>query len=160
MIVVLDSNILGMLSTPDESASLEREGELKEVRHCTEWLYKLLAKGARVIIPDICDYEVRRELIRIGSSSVKELNSLRELLDCYEVTFEVLAEAAELWAESRKISQPNKLEENIDVDCIIAACCHVLERDNPGQAVILATKNIKDFQRTTNCAHWQDIRYP
>lgn len=157
MIVVLDTNILGVLATPNDSESLEREGESREVYYCTEWLYRLLSKGAQVVIPNICDYEIRRELIRISSSSVEELNNLRESLDCYEVTFDVLEEAAEIWAESRKISQPNTQKENIDVDCIVAACCRVLERENSGRVVILATKNIKDFQRTTNCALWQDI---
>lgn len=159
MIVVLDSNVLGLLATPDKSVAFEDERESTEIYRCTEWLYRLLSRGVRVVIPDICDYEVRRELIRIDSSSIEHLNSLRELLDCREVTFDILEHAAKLWAESRKISQPNTVQENIDVDCIISAYCHILEQENPGREVILATKNIKDFQRTTKCAHWQDITY-
>lgn len=55
MIVLLDSGILGKICNPNSSA------ETIAVR---EWLYSLLAKGIGVVTTYLCDYEVRRSLIR------------------------------------------------------------------------------------------------
>ena len=110
-----------------------------------------MSKGVYIIASDICDYEVRREFIRIKSKSVQELDNLRDLIEFKPVTFVVLEKAAELWAEARYLSQSNKIKENIDVDCIVAAQWCVLKEQFPGRQVIIATKNIKDFQRVTDC---------
>ncbi len=44
---------------------------------CRLWIDGLLARGVDVIIPEIADYEVRRELTRIGASgSLHRLDAL------------------------------------------------------------------------------------
>ena len=159
MIVILDSNILTLLVTPLDEKLSEDEKLTKEIHQCTKWFERLLSKGARIIVSDICDYEVRRELIRIKSKSVQELDNLRDLIEFKPVTFAVLEKAAELWAEARYQSQSNKIKENIDVDCILAAQWCLLKEQYPGRKVIIATKNIKDFQRVTDCDVWQNITY-
>ena len=35
---------------------------------CRRWLDDLLARGVDIIVPEVADYEVRRELTRIGAS--------------------------------------------------------------------------------------------
>ncbi len=56
-IVLLDASPLGMISNPSAtSANLE----------CYNWIESLLMSGYRVIVPEIADYEVRRELLRGG----------------------------------------------------------------------------------------------
>jgi len=157
VIVILDSNILALLVTTLDEKLSEDEKFLTESKQCREWLYRLLSKGAYVIASDICDYELRRELIRIKSKSVLKLDRLRDLIEFQEVTFAVLENAAELWAEARYMSQSNKVKENIDVDCILAAQWCLLKEQYPGRQVIIATKNIKDFQRVTDCDIWQNI---
>ena len=159
MIVILDSNILTLLVTPLDEKLSEDEKLTKEIHQCTKWFERLLSKGARIIVSDICDYEVRRELIRIKSKSVQELDNLRDLIEFQPVTFAVLEKAAELWAEARDLSQSNKIKDNIDVDCILAAQWCLLKEQNPGRKVIIATKNIKDFQGVTDCDVWQNITY-
>ena len=159
MIVILDSNILTLLVTPIDEKLSEDEKLTKEIHQCTKWFERLLSKGARIIVSDICDYELRRELIRIKSKSVQELDNLRDLIEFKSVTFAVLEKAAELWAEARYLSQSNKIKENIDVDCILAAQWCLLKEQYPGRKVIIATKNIKDFQRGTDCDVWQNITY-
>jgi predicted nucleic acid-binding protein len=57
--VVLNSTPLGILCNP---------GAAPKVMACRQWLADLLAAGRRVILPEITDYEVRRELIRRGST--------------------------------------------------------------------------------------------
>ena len=71
----------------------------------------------------------------------------------------MLEKAAELWAEARYLSQSNKIKENIDVDCILAVQRCLLKEQSPGREVIIATKNIKDFERVTDCELWQNITY-
>jgi len=159
VIVILDSNILTLLVTPLDEKLSEDEKLTKEIHQCTKWFERLLSKGARIIVSDICDYEVRRELIRIKSKSVQELDNLRDLIEFQPVTFAVLEKAAELWAEARDLSQSNKIKDNIDVDCILAAQWCLLKEQNPGRKVIIATKNIKDFQGVTDCDVWQNITY-
>jgi len=54
MIVFLDSGVIGLLSNPNKR---------DQVLACENWLYGLLAKGVYVVSSDICDYEVRRNLV-------------------------------------------------------------------------------------------------
>ena len=157
MIVILDSNILALLATNLDENLSEDQKLATEIYRCTEWFERLLSKGVYIIASDICDYELRRELIRIKSKSIQELEKLRELIEFQEVTFAVLEKAAELWAEARAMSQSNKIKENIDVDCILTAQWCLLKEQYPGRQVIIATKNIKDFQRVTDCDIWQNI---
>jgi hypothetical protein len=56
--VVLNSTPLGILCNPRTAP---------HVLACRQWLADLLAAGRRVIVPEIIDYEIRRELIRLGS---------------------------------------------------------------------------------------------
>lgn len=157
MIVILDSNILALLATNLDENLSEDKKLATEIYQCTKWFYSLLSKGVYIIASDICDYELRRELIRIKSKSIQELDELRDLIEFQEVTFALLEKAAELWAEARAMSQSNKIKDNIDVDCILAAQWYLLKEQYPGRKVIIATKNIKDFQRVTDCDIWENI---
>ena len=53
--VLLDSAPLGMLSHPRSTPENEE---------CRAWLKRLLSRGVKVGLPEIADYEVRRELLR------------------------------------------------------------------------------------------------
>jgi predicted nucleic acid-binding protein len=57
LIVLLDSSPLGPITNPRLSP---------EAVACNEWLESLLRGGARILVPEIADYEVRRELLRAG----------------------------------------------------------------------------------------------
>lgn len=54
-IVLLDAGPLGMITNPRSSPENEE---------CRDWLAALVFKGAEVVVPEIADYEVRRELLR------------------------------------------------------------------------------------------------
>ncbi|WP_287736172.1 hypothetical protein [Microcystis sp. M113S1] len=157
VIVILDSNILSLFVTPIGEDWPEDQKLFTEVYQCTEWFYRLLARGACLTSSDLCDYEVRRELIRIKSKSVQELDKLRNVIEFQKVSFILLQKAADLWAELRAIGQPNKVKENIDIDCILSAQWSLLKEKYPNRQVIIATKNIKDFQNVNHCPLWQDI---
>ncbi|MEC4814182.1 MAG: hypothetical protein SAK29_13040 [Scytonema sp. PMC 1069.18] len=56
MLVFIDSGVLGLLSNPHK---------LDEASDCEQWLYKLICQGVYVCSSDVCDYEVRRNLISV-----------------------------------------------------------------------------------------------
>jgi hypothetical protein len=64
-VVVLETGPLGITTNPRQTP---------EVVACTAWLRSILAAGARVVLPEIVDYGLRRELLRAGKQ-----NGLRRL---------------------------------------------------------------------------------
>jgi predicted nucleic acid-binding protein len=94
-LVLLDSGPLGLVTNPRESP---------ESRQCKEWLKTLLAAGLRVMVPEIADYEVRRELLRAGrTKGIRRLDALAEQIGYLPLNTEVIRLAAELWAEARRL---------------------------------------------------------
>ena len=59
MIVLLDSGPLGLATNPRFTAAAEES---------TRWLEHLIASDHVVMIPEIVDYELRRELLRARMS--------------------------------------------------------------------------------------------
>ena len=56
-VVLLDTGILGLITHPRISA--EADG-------CNQWIASLMAQGVEINVPEISDYELRRELLRLG----------------------------------------------------------------------------------------------
>jgi hypothetical protein len=56
-LVFLDAAPLGMVSNPKNTPVCQT---------CKDWLASLEPRGYVAIIPEIADYEVRRELLRAG----------------------------------------------------------------------------------------------
>jgi len=54
-VVLFDAGLLGLLSNPNNSS---------EAVACRRWTVDLQNAGRTLIVPEIADYEVRRELIR------------------------------------------------------------------------------------------------
>ena len=54
MIVFIDSSVLGIIANPNK---------IGEPNKCREWLYKLLSQGVYICSSEICDFEIRRNLI-------------------------------------------------------------------------------------------------
>lgn len=86
-IIVLDSGPLGMVTNPKSSSDI--------VRECKVWLNSLLARGETFILPEIADYEVRRELIRANKKAgIRRLDELKSLLSYRPITTEAMLLAA------------------------------------------------------------------
>ncbi len=69
LIVLPDAGPLGMITNPRSSPENEA---------CKNWLASLAQNGVQVVIPEIADYEVRRELLRAGKDSgLARLDALR-----------------------------------------------------------------------------------
>jgi hypothetical protein len=66
-IVLLDAGPLGIVSHP------------RPTEEVISWLAGILASGVQVLVPEIADYEVRRELLRARrSSGVRRLDELKD----------------------------------------------------------------------------------
>jgi hypothetical protein len=80
--VVLDSGPLGLLTAPPRRA---------DARACSHWLADLLTARFRIVIPEITDYELRRELLRAGKyTSVQRLDALAQVTEYIPITTAVM----------------------------------------------------------------------
>ena len=108
--IVLDSGPLGKISHPRPN------------REVAGWIERLLRGGAVVYVPEIADYEVRRELIRAElHEGVRRLDRLKSVLNYLPINTEVMLKAAPLWAEARNRGTPTADPKALDGDVILAA---------------------------------------
>jgi len=100
-----------------------------------------LDAGHRLGIPEVADYEVRRELLLARLlSSLNALNVLQVALDYLPITTPIIRRAATLWAEVRQQGSPTVDRHALDAEVILAATAQLLTDD--GYDVIVATTNI------------------
>lgn len=86
---MLDSGFLGIVTNPKAASPLYQEGKV--------WLQSLPLKGYIVMLPEIADYEVRRELIRVGKTAgIERLDQLKSQIPYRPWTTEVMLLAAQL----------------------------------------------------------------
>jgi predicted nucleic acid-binding protein len=143
-IVVLDSGPIGLLA---------RRKDIP-VEVCRQWQRSLLARGVRVILPEIVDYEVRRELSRLNAvSSLARLDSLATLLEYLPITTEAMRLAAALWGQARQQGRPTADPKEIDGDVILAAQTILLDAAD----AVVATTNVGHLSRYVAARHWQDV---
>jgi predicted nucleic acid-binding protein len=155
MIVFLDSGIIGLFSSPND-----RELAI----NCQSWLYRLLSRSVYVVSSDICDYEVRRGLeLALHKnphvSGLSKLDGLAQIVDFLPTERVVLQRAAKIWAEARITGQGTAGDRELDADIIIAAHWLILTEEYLGQAVTIATTNVKHLSRFTVARSWEEIGF-
>lgn len=112
-IVLLDSTPVGLITNP-KATPLAIE--------CQQWLESLLDRGFQVVLPEIIDYEIRRELLRVNKiKSIRRLDELKSVLTYLPITTEVMLEAAQMWAQVRQQGKPTADNKALDGDVILAA---------------------------------------
>ena len=142
--VLLDSGPLGLLSHP------------RQHREISEWVLELEVTGTRVCIPEIIDYEVRRELLRAEKlASVARLDLLKSEYPYLPLTTAMMLAAAKLWANTRRAGQPTAGDQRLDVDVILAAQAILLKQE--GYEVVVATDNVRHLSRFVDAKGWRDI---
>lgn len=146
-IVLLDSGPLGMVTNP--KASFEN-------RECTQWMLALVAKGIQVMVPEIADYEVRRELLRAKKTQgMARLDALKNTAGYIPLTTQTMLQAAEFWAQARHIGKPTASDAALDGDVILAAQSAVLT--NNGYDVVIATVNVHHLALFAKADLWRNI---
>ncbi len=143
-VILLDSGPVGLLTHPRNPP---------HAADCRVGLHDLLAAGRRVILPEVIDYEVRRELLRLGSfTALNHLDSLGVQLEYLPLASAVMRHAAGLWAHVRTAGLPTADIHALDIDVILAA--QALSLQVP---VVVATDNVAHLSRFVNAEPWQRI---
>lgn len=117
----------------------------------TKKLLALLQAQDIVIVPEISDYEVRRNLLlERRTRSVQKLDALKVTLAYLPLTTDVMLKAAEFWAETRQRGKPTAHEKALDGDVILAAQATLI-----GATVV--TDNEKHLEDFVAVVKWQDL---
>ncbi|MEO6811249.1 MAG: nucleic acid-binding protein [Isosphaeraceae bacterium] len=117
-----------------------------EVDQCRAWLRALDRTGARFVIPEVADYEVRRELLRVGATAgLRRLDALVMAMAYDPITTAAMRLAAEFWALTRRSGLPTAPPEALDGDCILAAQAALVGRSE--DQVTIATNNVGHLAR-------------
>lgn len=149
LIVFLDASPAGLVTNPRESS---------ETREAVLWLRTLTARRTRVILPEIADYEVRRELIRANKSAgLRRLDSLKATAEYLPIVTDAMLLAAEFWATARKRGRPSAPDDRLDADVILAAQAATFAADSGDQAIV-ATTNVRHLSLFVDARHWRDIK--
>ena len=143
--IVLDTGPLGLATNPRMSA---------QSTACMRWIQSELSSGRRVIVPEIADYEVRRELLRAEKhAGVARLDMLIQQLDYLAITTTAMQLAAQLWAWTRRQGKPTADDRALDGDVILAA--QLLTSRYP--EAVIATTNVGHLSLFVQAALWTDL---
>ncbi len=146
-IILLDAGPLGLVTNPKASTAATA---------CNLWLEHLLEQRIEVVIPEIADYEVRRELLRAHKiRGLQRLHALSQSLPYAPISTAIMRIAAGLWAQARQQGRPMADPAALDADVILAATAiHILEGASDFDAsealirkaqVIVATTGVVKF---------------
>ncbi|KXS89886.1 nuclease [Microcystis aeruginosa NIES-88] len=110
----------------------------------------------RVILPEIADYEVRRELLRANKiKGIKRLDELANLIEYLPITTDAMRKAALFSAQARQQGQPTAGDKTIDGDMILIAQAVTLSVTN----LIIATTNVGHLSKFVRADLWQNISF-
>ncbi len=158
MIVLLDAGPLGLVTNPRGKP---------ESQQCKQWMAGLAAFGVRVMVPEIADYEVRRELLRAGSvRGIAHLDQLKATAGYVPITTDAMLQAALFWAQARRRGHPTAPDLALDADVILAAQAVLLAAQavllaaQESDRVVIATTNVGHLSRFADADLWQNITAP
>lgn len=147
---MLDTGPLGLVTHPKGGA---------DAAEARAWLRSLREAGVPVRVPEIADYELRRELLRAGkTTSLTRLDRFGEEAGFLPLTSETMRLAAELWAEARRQGHTTAPDPALDGDVILAAQARLLGSREGG--VVVATTNVGHLSRFVDAKHWREIEPP
>lgn len=145
--VVLDTGPLGMVTHPKAD---------DETKKATEWLLDVLKAGTVVYVPEIADYELRRELVRAGKArGIAKLDQLTASLKYLPITTQQMRRAATIWAEMRNKGKPTANDAALDGDVILVAQAESIASDD--EVPIIATTNAKHLGEMADAVLWDDM---
>ncbi len=149
-IVVFDTGVLGLLTHPTGSP---------ESRRCVSWFTTLASSGVVFVLPEIADYELRREALRTGRTTVvRRLDGLKALARYEPITTSAMLEAARLWAWVRNQGHPTADPKALDGDVILAG--QVAQLAALADAIVIATTNVRHLALFGRAQLWHDIQPP
>jgi hypothetical protein len=130
-IIVLDSGPLGLAA---------RRPNIADVQQMLAWLATREMSGAMIVVPEIADYEVRRELVRARiASGIIRLDILKSRFIYLPISTSAMLRATKFWADVRQQGVPTASPDALDGDCILAGM--VATAFDPIDVVTIATNN-------------------
>jgi predicted nucleic acid-binding protein len=147
--IALDATPLGLLVQPFASPNGDR---------CRKWLLSKVGAGMNILLPEVADYEVRRELIRANKSkSLVLLDALivNPQISYLPITTQAMRLGAELWAQARNRGKPTADPKALDADVILAA--QILSAGYPARDFCIATSNMTHLSQFAPAAAWETI---
>jgi predicted nucleic acid-binding protein len=147
--VFLDTGPLGLVT--------QRRG-VPDADACRQWVRDLGHAGVSIFVPEVADYELRRELLRARkSTSVARLDAFNAARsDRYlPITTTAMRLAAELWARARNTGVPTADARSLDADVILAA--QVLSCGIAPSDVAVASVNVRHITRFVIAELWSRI---
>lgn len=139
---MLDSGPLGRLS----HANYTRNREVRA------WLASLLDADVVVFLPEIADFEIRRNLIVENlTGSLANLDALPSLITYVPITTADMRQAATLWAQSRRSGRSVGDAKELNADVILAAQALRL-------GCTIATDNVGHLAQFTDARPWLSIK--
>ncbi|MEH2011541.1 type II toxin-antitoxin system VapC family toxin [Nostoc sp.] len=127
--VLLDTHPLSQVTHPKINPKIQ------------QWLKSLQKIETVIRMPEIADYELRRELLRQGKQkSIDRLNKLSQIC-LIPLTPETMRKAAELWAWIRNQGKPTASNDSLDGDVILAAQA-ILQLKSFDQVISCSTFNL------------------
>jgi predicted nucleic acid-binding protein len=132
-VVVLDTNPLSQLAHPRINPLIRK------------WLLFTQENNLTLRVPEIADYEVRRELIRQDKTkSIKRLDEITKTDIFLPLNSEIMRKAGELWAWTRNKGKPTAHEHSLDGDVILVA--QAISQLKFFDEVIIITTNLKHIE--------------
>ncbi|RMG32307.1 MAG: PIN domain-containing protein [Planctomycetota bacterium] len=155
----LDTGILGLVTNPQAN---------EEAEACNRWLEQLLRAGHRACVAEICDYELRRELLRLEfkrasgyekwAAARARLDALKNALHYVPITTTAMLRAAELWAKARNSGRPTADDKALDADMILTAQVLTFAADNQASGrTLIATTNVGHLSLFAEAHRWNEI---
>jgi predicted nucleic acid-binding protein len=150
-LIILDTGIVGMITNPKAKSDA--------VKNCQQWFQNLLStKKDKIALPEIVDYEIRRELMRGNkTNALRRLNQLKSALIYLPLTTETMILASQFWAKARNMGSPTADNKALDGDVILAAQVQIQKNKLPTYEVIIATTNTKHLSLFVTARQWHEI---
>ena len=115
----------------------------------------MLQRGVSVVVPEIVDYEIRRELLRANKQQgLQRLDRLIGALEYAPLTTPAMKLAAQFWAQARRTGNATTDDRHLDCDVILAAQANLSHRD--GDTCVIATTNVRHLQLFVPAQHWEE----
>lgn len=130
------------------------------VVQCKQWLAGLQTAGVRIIVPELADYEARREMLRKNATAqLAELDALIERTEYLPITTDAMREASRLWAVARQGGYATASPDALDGDVIIAAqaLLYARTRGLSADEYTVATGNAAHLSHYAPAGDWQAV---
>src|SRR5215216_5402698 len=138
-VVFLDTCLLGLACSSKNKPNPERV-------KCIAWLNSLRANGETIVIPEIADYELRRELVRLNlkhpgqwAGHIQRLENLKASNRYLPLSTQMMLKACELWGDLRHRGLATTDDKALDGDLILAAQA-IISDAGRGEVIVATTK--------------------